>query len=389
MPLYNYLRSQSAFEVKGLVSRRRNSAYLNCAISILLLTGCGGSKPAQDDPSLFTGNANWDLPDLQIAESYDVDPAYLADNNIRNAQRVSLARKDDLDIICTQDIEVFGVDIGLESGFNQNYGSSPDISVNSLKNIEAQNGPAQEYLLSYDRPNGVAVNALGRYFYFPPVQMATKAPTAISATCSSEVDRFTENESKILSLLDGIEFELSGTSLSSELDAFDEYSSYPGTDNGIRALFTDLQENLTNGDTVTALALAKGLFTFVREDIEHILDMSHPSSESVVGFIFDISALTSDTRFIETFTTVPERSQINVHSATTEQIAIADNGSTVFNEFPSGFLSLARSGLFQANKRFYEIEMVEPNKGQGTKWHFFSYTPNGWKMFGPLWRAVD
>lgn len=36
---------------------------------------------------------------------------------------------------------------------------------------------------------------------------------------------------------------------------------------------------------------------------------------------------------------------------------------------------------------FYEVEVTEPGKQMGTKFHMFFWDGSAWKMLGPAWRA--
>jgi hypothetical protein len=79
-----------------------------------------------------------------------------------------------------------------------------------------------------------------------------------------------------------------------------------------------------------------------------------------------------------------ERHEIRVYAASTEEIAA--NKEKVAEEFPSGVVVLAKTTL-RKEMTFYEVEMLEPGKESGTKFHLFFWTGTQWRMLGPAWRA--
>ncbi|KAF0246965.1 MAG: hypothetical protein FD180_188 [Planctomycetota bacterium] len=83
----------------------------------------------------------------------------------------------------------------------------------------------------------------------------------------------------------------------------------------------------------------------------------------------------------------PDRTQIEAHGATTEEIAAYKDGSVPFKEFPGGAKKLAEQVL-RAGVKFYEVEFVAPGEDSGMKFHMFYYDGSGWRMLGPAWRAL-
>lgn len=83
----------------------------------------------------------------------------------------------------------------------------------------------------------------------------------------------------------------------------------------------------------------------------------------------------------------PERTQINVHGATTEEIqAFLGGGASTepakeFSQMPKDFAANLRPGL-----TFYQVELVEPGKNAGVKYHMFTWDGSRWRMLGPGWR---
>jgi hypothetical protein len=77
-----------------------------------------------------------------------------------------------------------------------------------------------------------------------------------------------------------------------------------------------------------------------------------------------------------------DRTEIQVHGATTEEIA---TGTT--KEFPGGAADAAKS-ILRPGLKFYEVEFVKPGSDTGMKYHMFFWDGAHWKMLGPVWRAL-
>ena len=79
-----------------------------------------------------------------------------------------------------------------------------------------------------------------------------------------------------------------------------------------------------------------------------------------------------------------ERNKVWVHPATTEQIAAGDAAAS---EFPGGAKKAAETVL-RPKTTFYEVELTEPDKDVGTKFHLFYWDGSQWRMLGAVWRAT-
>lgn len=77
-----------------------------------------------------------------------------------------------------------------------------------------------------------------------------------------------------------------------------------------------------------------------------------------------------------------DRTEINVHAATTEELAA---GNT--KEFPGGAVDAAKTVL-RPGVKFYEVEFVKPGEGAGMKYHLFFWDGARWRMLGPVWRQM-
>jgi hypothetical protein len=78
----------------------------------------------------------------------------------------------------------------------------------------------------------------------------------------------------------------------------------------------------------------------------------------------------------------PNRTQINVHGATSEEIAAGTSeAAKEFSAMPRDFAANLRPAM-----KFYEVEFVEPGKEAGVKYHMFFWDGARWRMLGPGWR---
>jgi hypothetical protein len=79
-----------------------------------------------------------------------------------------------------------------------------------------------------------------------------------------------------------------------------------------------------------------------------------------------------------------ERDQVTVHGATTEQIA---EGAQAATEFPGGAQRVAKT-ILRPGLTFYEVELTEPGKDAGTKFHLLYWDGAQWRMLGAVWQAT-
>jgi hypothetical protein len=81
------------------------------------------------------------------------------------------------------------------------------------------------------------------------------------------------------------------------------------------------------------------------------------------------------------------RTEIKVYASTVEDLAAYKEGTPAFEEFPGGARKLAEKVLKPGNT-FYEVEVTEPGKDTGTKFHMFFWDGAQWRMMGPAWRVL-
>lgn len=81
------------------------------------------------------------------------------------------------------------------------------------------------------------------------------------------------------------------------------------------------------------------------------------------------------------------RTEIKVYASSVEDLAAYKEGTPAFEEFPGGARKLAEKVLKPGNT-FYEVEVTEPGRDTGTKYHMFFWDGGQWRMMGPAWRVL-
>ena len=64
-----------------------------------------------------------------------------------------------------------------------------------------------------------------------------------------------------------------------------------------------------------------------------------------------------------------------------DPVAAGSEGTPAFNEFPGGAKRLAETSL-KPGATFYEVEITEPGKDSGMKYHLFFWDGARWRMLG-------
>lgn len=123
---------------------------------------------------------------------------------------------------------------------------------------------------------------------------------------------------------------------------------------------------VVDGDTLKKLFKEDAPEAFMKEQAERL--KRYPTAEA------ELSSLIRRTN--------PQRSQTNVHAATSEEIVAKETtAAKEFEAVPKDFAERLRPGL-----TFYEVEFVEPGKEAGRKYHLFWWDGSRWRMLGPNWR---
>ncbi len=154
----------------------------------------------------------------------------------------------------------------------------------------------------------------------------------------------------------------------------------------LRALFQQLNKATSTGDINKAAAATRGLLPdeirlkkALRDDISietfnRILSMHKSFSSS------------NEQQLAKLFATDPARTVVHVHAATTEELIRYAEGSVAFKEFPGGAQRVAKQ-ILRPKMTFYEVELAEPGKDAGMKYHLFFWDGRQWTMLGPIWRV--
>jgi hypothetical protein len=156
---------------------------------------------------------------------------------------------------------------------------------------------------------------------------------------------------------------------------------------GLKAHFTALQQAIRGGDRKASLALSKSLLgdeARLRKALKEDVD------KNVLARLVEIQkgyAALSDEKMALAFQVKPEQTEIQVHGATVNELGKYEKGSLAFREFPGGAREVAAS-ILRPGLTFYEVELLEPAKDAGIKFHLFYWDGQGWAMLGPAWRAL-
>jgi len=156
----------------------------------------------------------------------------------------------------------------------------------------------------------------------------------------------------------------------------------------LKRLFEKLTKAISDRDDATAIAWTKSLLLnearirkALREDVDKEL-----LAKCVAMHAELLKA--EDSKLAAVFSPGdPKRSEVQVHGATTEEIVRYEKDGVPFKEFPGGAKKLAESVL-RPGTTFYEVEIVEPGKDSGMKFHLFFWDGERWSMLGPAWRLL-
>ncbi len=160
---------------------------------------------------------------------------------------------------------------------------------------------------------------------------------------------------------------------------------HKNTPGNLKSLFQKMQQAHATGDAQTARALTEPLFPDekrlrkgLREDV---------SGKTVDTILALHRKFMSSIPLEKLFEADPANTEVQVHGATTEEIALNKKGTIVYQEFPGGAVDLAGSVL-RSGVTFYEVELLKPGQSRGMKFHLFYWDGSGWSMIGPAWRAL-
>lgn len=166
-----------------------------------------------------------------------------------------------------------------------------------------------------------------------------------------------------------------------------DVTAYSADAAGLDSLFTDLRAALKSNDRATAGALSMSLLPD-ESAVATALDDDAVEPRRTIAALFVAARPPSEALAAHMFSDNPEYTQINVHGATTEEIAAREPGTVAADEFPGGAQTAAET-ILRPRMTFYEVEFVEPGHGRGLKFHLFFHDGRQWRMLGPAWRRDE
>jgi hypothetical protein len=155
---------------------------------------------------------------------------------------------------------------------------------------------------------------------------------------------------------------------------------------GIKAVFTELAAAYEAKDYKKGAELTKSLLPDA-ESVKKVVkpDVAAELIEKIVAPGKEIPP--DDERVARLLVPGEGRTEIKVYGQTTEEIIAYKEGTPAFNEFPGGAKKVAEA-ILKPGVTFYEVEVTEPGKDSGTKYHLFFWDGSQWHMMGAAWRAL-
>jgi hypothetical protein len=152
----------------------------------------------------------------------------------------------------------------------------------------------------------------------------------------------------------------------------------------LRDLLSQLQRSIAAGDTASASRITRGLIP----DIPQIAAVvrERPAYTAVVAkidtyFRSRIPSTMDDAALARVFAVPPDRTEISVRSASTEDLLSATPAS---QQFTGGTLKSAK--FLRPKVMFYTVDFVKPGERYGTSMELFFKHQDRWIFLGPIWR---
>lgn len=160
-------------------------------------------------------------------------------------------------------------------------------------------------------------------------------------------------------------------------------NSYAADADGLRELFTALQDTIRYSDTAKAATITRGLFPDEKSLQQIVKD---PAAIEKIKTMHQQFSGGTDDEVARLFAADSEQTEVRVYQATTEEIVAYEKGTVARAQFTDGAKYLAEN-VFRSKKTFYNIDLVKPGKKLGMAYHLFFHDGDNWKMLGPAWRA--
>ena len=155
---------------------------------------------------------------------------------------------------------------------------------------------------------------------------------------------------------------------------------------GLKALFEASHAACTKKDYATGKALVMSVIPS-KDQLKKVMkdDVPGDQLDKLAEQFKELPP--SDEKAACVFSPGDGRTEIKVYQSSVEDLAAYKEGSQAFEEFPGGARKLAEKVLKPGNT-FYEVEVTEPGKDSGTKYHMFFWDGAQWRMMGPAWRVI-
>lgn len=154
----------------------------------------------------------------------------------------------------------------------------------------------------------------------------------------------------------------------------------------LRLLCEKLQQAKARQDKATLNALGAGLVpdeTKLKQGLkENVAPADH---KAILQFHAGFKAAAGNDMG-KLFTMKPEQTTVQVHGATTEELAAYVKESNAWKHFPGGCQGIA-ARVLKPGMTYYVVEFLKPGESAGMKFHLFYWDGSQWSMLGPLWRA--
>lgn len=154
---------------------------------------------------------------------------------------------------------------------------------------------------------------------------------------------------------------------------------------GLKAVF-EASHAACKGDTAKGKAIVTGLLPS-KDQLKKIFkdDVADAKLDEITAQYKEIPP---DEKKVACIFAPEGRTEIKVHASSVEDLVAYKEGTPAFEEFPGGAKRLAETVL-KPGQTFYEVEVTEPGKDSGTKFHMFFWDGANWRMLGPAWRAFN
>lgn len=159
------------------------------------------------------------------------------------------------------------------------------------------------------------------------------------------------------------------------------------TPENLRGLLESILAAAHAGNTHRAAALSRTLLPDSRALAAALRADAPPGIRATLQALYRPLMTGPDRALATRYVATQDHSVVRVHAATAEALAAGTVAKDVLDAFPEGARRVART-LLRPDQTFYVVEMVEPGKPSGTKFHLFFWDGAQWRSLGPIWRAL-